>query len=95
LQHSLSSTYYNVIWGTRCPVLVAAAPEGYELDEHGRCQGDVTSTSDYIGVERVTVPAFPEGVLAREGPHRGDAGGRDRRPYAPASAVWWVYGVGR
>ena len=93
--NSLSSTYYNIIWGTRGPVLAAPLLKGTSWTSTGGAQGDVTSTSDYIGVEKVTVPAFPQGVLAAKVRAEVTQAGAIGDPYGSGiRTVWWVYGVG-
>ena len=93
--NSLSSTYYNIIWGTRAPVLAAPLLKGTSWTSTGGAQGDVTSTSDYVGVEKVTVPAFPDGVLAAKVRSEVTQAGAIGDPYGSGiRIVWWVYGVG-
>jgi len=93
--NSLSSTYYNIIWGTRGPVLAAPLLKGTSWTSTGGAQGDVTSTSDYVGVEKVTVPAFPDGVLAAKVRSEVTQAGAIGDPYGSGiRMVWWVYGVG-
>ena len=93
--NSLASTYYNIIWGTRGPVLASPLLKGTSWTSAGGAQGDVTSTSDYLGVERVTVPAFPEGVPAAKVRAEVTQAGAIGDPYGSGvRTVWWVYGVG-
>ena len=93
--NSLSSTYYNIIWGTRGPVLAAPLLRRTSWTSTGGAQGDVTSTSDYVGVERVTVPAFPTGVLAAKVRSEVTQAGAIGDPYGSGvRTVWWVFGVG-
>ena len=93
--NSLSSTYYNVIWGTRGPVLAAPLLKGTSWTSTGGAQGEVTSTTDYVGVEKVTVPAFPDGVLAAKVRSEVTQAGAIGDPYGSGIRfVWWVYGVG-
>lgn len=93
--NSLSSTYYNIIWGTRGPVLAAPLLKGTSWSSTGGAQGDVTSSSDYLGVEKVTVPAFPEGVLAAKVRSEVTQAGAIGDPYGSGiRTVWWAYGVG-
>jgi hypothetical protein len=93
--NSLSSTYYNIIWGTRGPVLAAPLLKGTSWTSTGGAQGDVTSTSDYVGVEKVVVPAFPEGVLAAKVRSEVTQAGAIGDPYGSGiRLIWWVYGVG-
>ena len=94
-QNSLASTYYNVIWGTRAPVLAAPLLKGASWTSTGGARGDVTSSSDYLGVERVSVPAFPAPVLAAKVRSEITQAGALGDPYGTGVRfVWWVYGVG-
>ena len=93
--NSLSSTYYNIIWGTRAPVLAAPLLKGTTWTSTGGAQGDIASSNDYVGVERVVVPAFPEGVRAAKVRSEVTQAGAIGDPYGTGvRSVWWVYGVG-
>lgn len=93
--NSLASTYYAIIWGTRGPVLAEPLLEGTSWSSTGGAQGDVTSTSDYVGVESVTVPAFPMPVRAAKVRSEVTQAGAIGDPYGSGvRTVWWVYGVG-
>lgn len=93
--NSLAGTYYNIIWGTRAPVLAAPLLRGTSWASTGGAQGDVTSTSDYVGTERVVVPAFPNGVRAAKVRAEVTQAGAIGDPYGSGiRTVWWVYGVG-
>jgi len=93
--NSVSSTYYNVIWGTRGPVLRAPLLKATSWTSTGGAQGDVASSNDYVGVERVVVPAFPEGVRAAKIRSELTQAGALGDPYGSGvRTVWWVYGVG-
>ena len=93
--NSLASTLYNLIWGTRAPVLAAPLLKGTSWTSTGGARGDVTSSSDYVGVERVSVPAFPQPVLAAKVRSEVTQAGALGDPYGTGVRyVWWVYGVG-
>ena len=93
--NSLASTYYKIIWGTRGPVLAAPLLKGTSWSSTGGAQGDVTSTSDYMGIERITVPAFPKPVLAAKVRAEVTQAGAIGDPYGSGvRTTWWVYGVG-
>jgi hypothetical protein len=93
--NSLASTYYAIIWGTRGPVLPTPLLNGTSWSSTGGAQGDVTSTSDYIGVERVQVPAFPSPVLAAKVRSEVTQAGAIGDPYGSGvRTTWWVFGVG-
>jgi hypothetical protein len=86
---------YNVIWGTRGPVLAEPLLKGTSWTSTGGAQGDVTSQSDYIGTEMVTVPAFPGPVKAAKIRAEVTQAGAIGDPYGSGvRTVWWVYGVG-
>ena len=93
--NSLSSSYYNLIWGSRAPLLVAPLLRGAVWETTGGAQGDVAATSEYVGREAVTVPAFPMPIsaakLRSDITHAGALGD----PYGSGVRwTWWVYGVG-
>ena len=93
--NSLASTYFNLIWGTRAPVLAAPLLKGTEWTTTGGAQGDVSSTSDYVGVENVKVPAFENPVPAAKIRSEVVQAGALGDPYGSGvRTVWWVYGVG-
>lgn len=93
--NSLASTYYKIIWGTRGPVLAAPLLKGTSWTSTGGAQGDVTSSSDYVGTEKVTVPAFPQGVVAAKVRSEVTQAGAIGDPYGSGiRIVWWVHGVG-
>ena len=93
--NSLSSTFYNVIWGNRSTVLASPLLKGTSWTSTGGAQDDVAGTSDYLGPARVTVPAFPQGVLAARIRSEVTQVGALGDPYGTGiRTVWWVYGVG-
>lgn len=93
--NSLASTYYQLIWGTRAPVLAAPLLRGTQWSTTGGAQGDVSSATDYVGVENVTVPAFPNPVRAAKVRSEITQAGALGDPYGSGvRTVWWVYGVG-
>ena len=93
--NSLASTFYNVIWGTRAPVLAEPVLQGLSWTTAGGAQNDVQSSSDYLGVEQVTVPAFPQPVTAAKIETQISQAGALGDPYGSGvRTVWWVYGVG-
>src|SRR5215208_6217902 len=93
--NSLASTLYYLIWGSRSPVLAAPLLKGTTWQGVGGAQNDVSSTSSYDGTEMVTVPAFPEGVLAAKVRSETTQAGALGDPYGSGvRTVWWVFGVG-
>jgi hypothetical protein len=93
--NSLASTYYNIIWGSRAPLLVAPLLKGTAWSATGGFQNDVTSTSTYAGTEQITVPAFPSPVTAAKVRTQITQAGAIGDPYGSGvRTVWWVYGVG-
>jgi hypothetical protein len=93
--NSLASTFYNVIWGSRVPVLAEPLLQGVSWSATGGAGNDVTSSSDYLGTEAVSVPAFPKPVLAAKVQSQITQAGALGDPYGSGlRTVWWVYGVG-
>jgi hypothetical protein len=93
--NALSSTLFNLIWGSRQPLLAEPLVKGATWTSTGGAANDVSSTSVYLGRETVFVPAFPTGVVAaRVATHITQAGAIGD-PYGSGTrTVWWVYGVG-
>jgi hypothetical protein len=93
--NALSSTYYNVIWGARQPVLQEPLMRGLSWTSTGGASGDVSSTSTYVGTERITIPAFDGPVVAAKVRTNITQGGALGDPYGSGiRTTWWVYGVG-
>ena len=93
--NSLASALYNLIWGARAPLLAEPLLTGTTWPATGGAQNDVSSTSDYLGVAPVTVPAFPKPVMAAMVRTQITQAGALGDPYGSGvRTVWWVYGVG-
>ncbi|HLH65276.1 MAG TPA: hypothetical protein VKV27_06200 [Solirubrobacteraceae bacterium] len=93
--NSLSSVLYDVIWGSRAPVLSEPLLQGVTWTSTGGAANDVTSVSQYLGMELVKVPAFPDGVLAAVVRTQVVQAGALGDPYGSGiRTVWWVRGVG-
>ena len=93
--NSLASAYYNVIWGARAPVLAEPLLNGASWTATGAAQNDVSSSNDYLGTESVTVPAFPQPVVAAKIRSQITQAGALGDPYGSGvRTTWWVYGVG-
>jgi len=93
--NSLASTYYNVIWGGRVPVLGAPLLDGAAWSSTGGAGNDVASASEYLGQEEITVPAFDHPVLAAKVRSDISQAGALGDPYGSGvRTIWWVYGVG-
>ena len=93
--NSLASTYYTVIWGSRNPTLAEPLLKGIAWAGTGGSQNDVTSTSTYIGNQKVTVPAFKGPVVAAVVRTDVTQAGAIGDPYGSGTrTTWWVYGVG-
>ena len=93
--NSLASALYNLVWGSRAPLLVEPLLKGAAWTGTGGARNDVSSSSSYAGTERMTLPAFAEPVVATrirtEISHAGALGD----PYGSGvRTTWWVYGVG-
>ena len=93
--NSLSSTYYDVIWGSRAPVLAEPLVQGATWSGTGGAQGDVAGVSTYIGQQQITVPAFKQPVTAAVVRTVITQAGALGDPYGSGTrTIWWVYGVG-
>ncbi|HET9798899.1 MAG TPA: hypothetical protein VFP90_12940, partial [Gemmatimonadaceae bacterium] len=93
--NSLASTYYNVIWGARTPVLFEPVLQGTSWSATGGAGNDVTSQNDYLGTEQITVPAFDHPVTAAKVRSQITQAGALGDPYGSGvRTTWWVYGVG-
>ena len=93
--NSLASTYYNVIWGARFPVLVEPLLRGADWTSVGGQNSDVASTSRYLGTEDITIPAFDHPVTASIVRSDITQAGALGDPYGSGiRTIWWVYGVG-
>jgi hypothetical protein len=93
--NSLAGTLYMLIWGSRAPVLAQPLLSTASWASRGGADGDVTSFSQYQGRELVSVPAFPEPVLAAKIRTDVTQAGALGDPYGSGvRTVWWVYGVG-
>jgi hypothetical protein len=93
--NSLASGLYNLIWGSRAPVLAEPLLQGQTWSATGGAQNDVTSTNDYLGQESITVPAFPQPVTAAKVRSQITQAGALGDPYGSGvRTTWWVYGVG-
>lgn len=93
--NSLSSTLYNVIWGDRAPVLSEPLLQGVTWTATGGAANDVSSSSQYLGLQLVKVPAFPNGVLAAAVRTQIAQAGALGDPYGSGiRTTWWVRGVG-
>jgi len=93
--NSLASTYYNVIWGARAPVLFEPVLQGTAWGATGGAQNDVSSTNDYVGTESIMVPAFDKPVVAAKIRSQVTQAGALGDPYGSGlRTTWWVYGVG-
>jgi hypothetical protein len=53
--NSLASTWYQLIWGTRAPLLTEPLLTGTTWSTSGGAANDVSSSSDYVGTESITV----------------------------------------
>jgi hypothetical protein len=93
--NSLASTYYNVIWGGRVPVLASPLLAGTSWASTGGAANDVASSSRYVGTQEITVPAFDHPVKAAVVRSDITQAGALGDPYGSGvRTIWWVYGVG-
>jgi hypothetical protein len=76
-------------------VLAEPLLQGTSWSTTGAAQNDVTSQNDYVGVESITVPAFPNPVMAAKISSQITQAGALGDPYGSGTrTTWWVYGVG-
>jgi hypothetical protein len=93
--NSVASVLYQLIWGSRAPVLIDPLLKGSSWSSTGGANGDVTSSSDYVGRESIKIPAFPMPVLAAKVRTDITQAGAIGDPYGSGvRTVWWVYNVG-
>ena len=93
--NSLASTYFNVIWGDRVPVISEPLLQGVAWNATGGAQNEVSSSSQDLGLQLVKVPAFPQGVVAAVVQTDIAQAGALGDPYGSGvRTVWWVHGVG-
>jgi hypothetical protein len=93
--NSLGSVMYNVIWGSRAPTLSEPLLQGTTWNSTGGGDGSVTSTNQYIGLQRVVVPAYPHGVSAAVVRSQIALAGTPGDDYGSGvRTIWWVAGVG-
>jgi hypothetical protein len=93
--NSLASAHFQLIWGTRSPVLMEPVVQGTSWSTVGGANSDVASDNRYIGQRVVKVPAFPQGVRASGIESEVSQAGALGDPYGSGvRTVWWVYGVG-
>ena len=93
--NSLASTFFNVIWGDRVPVLSEPLLQGIAWNATGGAQNEVSSSSQDLGLQAVKVPAFPQGVVAAVVQTDIAQAGALGDPYGSGvRTVWWVHGVG-
>lgn len=93
--NSLAGTLYMLIWGSRAPILAEPVLSNAAWASRGGAEGDVSSFSQYQGRELVTVPAFPEPVMAAKVRTDITQAGALGDPYGSGvRTVWWAYGVG-
>lgn len=93
--NSLAGAYYNVIWGSRTPLLAEPLLKGLTWSSAGGTKNDVPSSNRYVGTELVSVPAFPHAVEAAKVQSVVTQAGAIGDPYGSGvRTTWWVYGVG-
>jgi hypothetical protein len=92
---SLGSTMFDVIWGSRNPVISEPLLSGTSWNATGGGSGNVTSTNQYLGLQVIKVPAFPHGVIAAAVRSQIALAGTPGDEYGSGiRTTWWVDGVG-
>jgi hypothetical protein len=93
--NSLGSVLYNVIWGSRSPVISEPLLQGTSWTSTGGGDGSVTSLNQYLGLQKIKVPAFPKGILAAAVRSQIALAGTPGDDYGSGTrTTWWGYGVG-
>lgn len=93
--NSVASTEFMLIWGTRSPVLAEPLLRGARWSSLGGAGNDVASDNRYLGMQKVTVPAFPRGIYAAKVQSDITQAGAIGDPYGSGiRTVWWARGVG-
>jgi hypothetical protein len=93
--NTMASVLYQLNWGTRAPVLIDPLLAGTIWTSKGGSALDVTSVSQYQGQEQISVPAFPQPVMAAKVRTDITQAGAIGDPYGSGvKTIWWVYGVG-
>ncbi len=93
--NSLSSFLYNVIWGSRNPVISEPLLRGLSWTATGGGNNEVTSVNQYLGLQLVKVPAFPKGVMAAAVQSQTALAGTPGDDFGSGiRTTWWVSGVG-
>jgi hypothetical protein len=93
--NSLAGAHFQLIWGTRSPVLLEPVERGMSWSSVGGSNSDVASTNRYLRTRTVKVPAFPNGVRATGIESEVSQAGALGDPYGSGvRTVWWAYGVG-
>ena len=93
--NALSSVFYNVIWGSRNPVLDEPLLKGLAWAATGGAAGDVAGVSTYLGTELDHGARVPEPVTAAKVQTLSHPGrGRSATRTGAGAHDWWVYGVG-
>ena len=93
--NSLGSVLYNVIWGSRSPVISEPLLQGTRWVATGGGDGSVTSQNQYLGLQKITVPAFPKGIVAAAVRSEIALAGTPGDDYGSGTrTTWWGFGVG-
>lgn len=93
----LSSTLDDVIWGSRSPYPALSEPllTGATWTSLGGGSYEASGASRFLGYHLVTVPAFPQGVVAAEVATNIALAGTPGDDYGSGvRTTWWVPGVG-
>jgi hypothetical protein len=93
--NSLAGAHFQLIWGTRSPVLLEPLVKGASWSSLGGANSDVASDNRYLGKRTVKVPAFPQGVQASAIESEVNQAGALGDPYGSGvRTTYWVFGVG-
>jgi hypothetical protein len=93
--NSVAGAMFLVVWGSRTPVVAEPLLRRTRWGAQGGANNDVASDNRYLGRERVTVPAFPNGVEAAKVQSLITQAGALGDPFGSGvRTTWWVRGVG-
>ena len=93
--NTLSSSLMSVLWGDSSAVLQEPLLQGTTWNATSIADSYISSTSTYLGLRQVTVPAYPKGVLAAVvSTQIIQTDGQSPTYGSGTRTTWWVNGVG-
>jgi hypothetical protein len=93
--NNLSSSLLSIIWGDSSAVLQEPLLQGTTWSATSIADSYISSTSRYLGLQKVVVPAYPKGVVAAVVQTQIIQTDGESPTYGTGMrTVWWVDGVG-